>query len=133
MRTKSEKAQQICTALELESIVFFIPYGENCPTGLIDDYVYADQLLSKELGEQNGFLNAEDGALRYNYGLTDAGFWQRVTGKLADTKKGVVYTSFYRLSNYSKTEYYGCVAVSMERSVISRNISALYGERTNIF
>ena len=34
-----EKTQQICTALELESIVFFIPYGENSPTGLIDEYV----------------------------------------------------------------------------------------------
>ena len=50
-----EKTQQICTALELESIVFFIPYGENCPTGLIDEYVYDDKLLSVELGEDNGF------------------------------------------------------------------------------
>jgi len=128
-----EKTQQICTALELESIVFFIPYGENCPTGLIDEYVYDDKLLSVELGEDNGFLNVDEGSLRYNYGLTDGAFWQRVTGKLADTNKKVLYTSFYRLSNYSQTEYYGCVAVSVDGSVVSRNISTLYGDADEYF
>lgn len=122
-----DKVQQICTALELESIMFFIPYGENSPTGLIDEYVYNDELLDAEFGAQNAFLDADNEKLQYNHGLTDETFWRRVTGQISETKKGVVYTSFYRLSNYSQTEYYGCIAISMSKDVVARNIAALYG------
>jgi len=127
------KVEQICTALELESIVFFIPYGEDCPTGLIDEYVYQDGLLLKTLGEKNGVLQAENGALEYRHGLTDGAFWQEVTGQLSEAKKETVYTAFYRLSNYSQTEYYGCIAVSMSKDVITRNIASLYGNTDEYF
>ena len=121
-----EKAQNICSALELHSIVFFIPYNQECPTGLMSEYVYNDRLLSLEIGDKSDVLSA-NGQLQYNYGVTGSSFWNTVTESPVHGNNSLLYTSFFSLTNHSRTEYYGCVAISMGCSVITRGIASLYG------
>ncbi len=120
-----ENIQQICSALDLESIIFFIPYNEESPTGLISDYVYNDGILRSVLDEN--FFSTDYEGLQYNYGFTDNDFWLNVLHRqTTDRKNNDSYTIFYALTNYSKTEYYGSVAISIEKDILVKNIDLFY-------
>lgn len=120
-----ENVQQICSALDLESIVFFIPYNEESPTGLISDYVYNDGVLRSVIDKD--FFSTDYHNLQLNYGLTDNDFWLKVLNTQTTDRKKVSYTVFYTLTNYSKTEYYGSVAISIDKDLLVKNVGLFYG------